>query len=138
MPVRPQHIRCDQVPHDEAELGHMGLSTESIGHALAFILQGIPALSPDATDFIRKRPRETRLAIAVALEAAAARHTLGSSRGVLDQLRWHVAHRNADLTWGFLTREWEFEDETTPHLDLLKTGCIDEVIDTAATCRAEL
>ena len=75
---------------------HMGLSTESIGDALAFILQGIPALSPDATDFIRKSPREARHAIAVALEAAAAQYAMGFSRGVPDQLRWYVARRNAD------------------------------------------
>ena len=74
----------------------MGLSTESIGDALGFILQGIPALSPDATDFIRKCPREARHAVAVALEAAAAQYAMGFSRGVPDQLRWYVARRNAD------------------------------------------
>ena len=75
---------------------HMGLLTDSIGDALGFILQGIPAQSPDATDFIRKCPREARHAVAVALEAAAAQYALGFSRSVPDQLRWYVARRNAD------------------------------------------
>lgn len=74
----------------------MGRSTESIGDALGLILQKIPALSPDATDFIRKCPREARHAVAVALEAAAAQYALGFSSGVPDQLRWYVARRNAD------------------------------------------
>lgn len=184
---------------------HMGLSTESIGDALAFILQGIPALSPDATDFIRKCPREARHAIAVALEAAAAQSAMGFSRGVPDQLRWYVARRNADdymlgvkraasrlevsratvyawidqkrllacrskphgltipasqilgprwvvpglgdiidivgnaeLAWGFLTEDWEFEDRAAPPLDLLKTGRREEVNDAAAKFHATL
>ena len=45
-----------------------GLTTETMG----FLKEGIPALSRSAREFVRHRPREARLAVAVALEAAAA------------------------------------------------------------------
>ena len=45
---------------------------------------------------------------------------------------------NAEQPWGFLTREWEFDDGAAPPLDLLKTGRSDEVIDAAAKFGATL
>ena len=45
---------------------------------------------------------------------------------------------NAELAWGFLTQEWEFEDGAAPPLDLLKTGHTDEVIRAASEFRAVL
>ena len=45
-----------------------GPTTESMG----FLEAGFPALSRNARNFVRHRPREARLAVAAALEAAAA------------------------------------------------------------------
>ena len=39
---------------------------------MEFLTEGFPALSRGARDFVRRRPRDARLAVAVALEAAAA------------------------------------------------------------------
>ncbi|MDE0395551.1 MAG: hypothetical protein OYK82_12325 [Gammaproteobacteria bacterium] len=60
--------------------------------------------------------------------------------------RWVVPHLgdvfdivgNAELAWGFLTREWEIEDRVAPPLDLLKTGRTDEVIRAASEFRVRL
>lgn len=40
--------------------------------AMEFLTEGFPALSRSARDFVRDRPQDARLAVAVALEAAAA------------------------------------------------------------------
>ena len=45
-----------------------GVTTETIG----FLKEGMPVLSQSAREFVRHHPREARLAVAVALEAAAA------------------------------------------------------------------
>ena len=51
---------------------HVERSTGSVVDEAGFELNGIPALSPDTMEFVRRHPSDARLAVAVALEAAAA------------------------------------------------------------------
>lgn len=50
----------------------MGSATEATKRTDGFRVEGLPGLSRNALDFLRQRPREARLAVAVALETAAA------------------------------------------------------------------
>ncbi len=50
----------------------MGRSTGSTKEAMGFLVEGFPVLSSSAREFVRDHPREARLAVVVALEAAAA------------------------------------------------------------------
>ena len=63
---------------------------------MGFLMEGIPALSRNAREFVRHRPREARLAVAVALEAAAAQFEVEDSggAGVPEKLRPFVVRRN--------------------------------------------
>ena len=56
---------------------------------MGFLVEGIPALSQSAKEFVLQRPREARLAVAVALETAAAQRETEDSRtaGVPERLR---------------------------------------------------
>ena len=173
-----------------------GLTVETMG----FLKEGIPALSRSAREFVRHRPREARLAVAVALEAAAAQceaEERGARVDVPDKLRPFIVQRagedivgvseaamrlevsrttvydwvdrntllawrstkrglsipaaqilgpgrvvagladvvdvigDPELAWEFLSQEWPFEDEVAAPLELLKAGCVDEVLDAA-------
>ena len=175
-------------------------STGSTGEAMKFLEEGLPALSRSAREFVHHRPREARLAVAVALETAAAqceaedsaaasvpeklrpfivRRTGGedilgvseaaarlevSRTTVYDWakrrtlLAWRSTKRglsipaaqilgpgrvvtgladvadvigDSELAWGFLTREWPFEDAVATPLELLKAGRVDEVLSAA-------
>ncbi len=46
---------------------------------MGLFTEGFPALSSMARDFVRRHPREARLAVAVALETAAAQHEAGDT-----------------------------------------------------------
>ena len=50
----------------------MAKSSGALGETMGFLEKGFPALSRSAREFIRHHPREARLAVTVALEAAAA------------------------------------------------------------------
>ena len=52
----------------------MAKANESTDGTMEFLTEGFPALSPGARDFVRRRPRDARLAVAVALETAAAQN----------------------------------------------------------------
>ena len=67
-----------------------GPAVEEIG----FLAEGFPALSRSAREFVRRRPRDARLAVAVALEAAAAQCEAEDSRGVPETLRPFIVGRN--------------------------------------------
>ena len=60
----------------------MAKSTRPAGEAMEFLAEGFPALSPNAKDFVRDRPREARLAVAVALETAAAQCEVEASGSI--------------------------------------------------------
>ena len=167
---------------------------------MGFLEQEFPALSRSAREFVRHRPRDARLAVAVALEAAAAQYEVEDSAaaGVPEKLRpfivlragggeilgvseaaarlevsrttvydwvgrntliaWRSTKRglsipaaqilgpgrvasgladivevigDPELAWGFLTREWPFEDAVATPLELLKAGRVDEVLGAA-------
>ena len=49
----------------------MGRAAESTTRAEGFRVEGLPGLSRSARDFLRQRPREARLVVTAALEAAA-------------------------------------------------------------------
>ena len=69
-----------------------GLTTETMG----FLKEGIPTLSRSARKFVRHRPRKARLAVAVALEAAAAQceaEERGSRADVPEGLRSFIVRR---------------------------------------------
>ena len=69
-----------------------GATTERMG----FLEEGIPALSRSAREFVRHHPREARLAVAVALEAAAAQREAearGARVGVPEKLRPFIVQR---------------------------------------------
>ena len=73
----------------------MPKSTGSAGDAMGFLVEGIPALSQSAKEFVLQRPREARLAVAVALETAAAQCEAenSSTAGVPETLRPFVVRR---------------------------------------------
>ena len=74
----------------------MAKSTGSTGEAMEFLVTGLPSLSRNARDFVRHRPREARLAVAVALEAAAAQSEAesgGSVPEMPEKLRPFVVRR---------------------------------------------
>lgn len=50
----------------------MGRAVEQLDRSGGFRVEGIPGLSRKAADFLRQRPREARMAVAAALETAAA------------------------------------------------------------------
>ncbi len=60
--------------------------------ALKFLVQECPALSSRTREFVRRRPGEARLAVAVALETAAAQYAVEDS--VPGKLRPFIVDRN--------------------------------------------
>lgn len=75
------------IMYSEREMGNrddMAKSTGSMTEAMGFLVKGFPILSSTARDFIRDHPREARLAVAVALEAAAAQCEVEESGAVVD------------------------------------------------------
>ena len=74
----------------------MANTTGSTTESMRFLETGFPALSRGARDFVRHRPREARLAVAAALEAAAAQceaEERKASAEVPDALRPFVVQR---------------------------------------------
>lgn len=67
-----------------------------------------------------------------------AMHILGPRWGVPRLKNVIDIMGNAELASGFFTRERQFEDGATLHLDVLTTGCTGDVIDAAGRCRAGL
>ena len=79
--------------------GTTGSTTETMG----FLEEGIPALSRSAREFVRHRPREARLAVAVALEAAAAQcesQERGPHADVPEGLRPFIVRREGNDVLG--------------------------------------
>ncbi len=63
---------------------------------MGFLVEGLPGLSSSARDFVRDHPREARLAVAVALETAAARCEAEESGAVVnvpEKLRPFIVRR---------------------------------------------
>ena len=50
----------------------MARANRSVNEVMGFLAKELPALSSGARDFLRRRPRDARMAVAIALEAAAA------------------------------------------------------------------
>ena len=79
----------------------MARSTGSTTSAMGFLAEGFPALSRGAREFVRHRPRDARLAVAAALEAAAAHCEAEERRtaeGVPEKLRpFIVRHAGEDI-----------------------------------------
>ena len=73
----------------------MPKSTGAAGDVVGFLVEGIPALSQSAREFVLQRPREARLAVVVALETAAVQCETedSSTAGVPEQLRRFVVRR---------------------------------------------
>ena len=70
---------------------------------MGFLTERPPSLSREAREFIRERPEEARMAVAVALEAAAAQSEAEAGRPVEEvpeQLRAFVAGRAAEEILG--------------------------------------
>ncbi len=70
---------------------------------MGFLTRRPPRLSSDARDFIREHPEEARMAVAVALETAAAQAEAGAGRPgeeVPEQLRPFVASRAGERILG--------------------------------------
>lgn len=77
----------------------MAKSNESTWEPVRFFVEGLPGLSNSAKDFVRDHPREARLAVAVALETAAARYEVEESGAAVDvpeKLRPFVVRRSGD------------------------------------------
>ena len=77
----------------------MAKASASADGALALLTEGIPALSRDARDFVRHHPRDARLAVTVALEAAATQcevESRGTAVGVPERLRPFVLPRGSN------------------------------------------
>ncbi len=75
----------------------MGRATESAKQTKGFRVEGLPGLSRSARDFLRRRPREARLAVTVALEAAAAQSEVrggDASTGIPERLAPFVVRRS--------------------------------------------
>ena len=62
----------------------MAKPNEKMGDASGFLEAGLPALSRSARAFVRHRPREARLAVIVALEAAAVQCEVDEAGAVPD------------------------------------------------------
>ncbi len=62
----------------------MANSKESVRESVGFLVEGLAGLSSSARDFVRYHPREARLAVAVALETAAARCDADDRGAVVD------------------------------------------------------
>ena len=74
----------------------MAKTTESTKEVMGFLAEGFPILSSDARIFVRNHPREARLAVVVALEAAAAHSGAvdsGTVGDVPEKLRPFIVHR---------------------------------------------
>lgn len=68
----------------------------TMNETMGFLEEGFPVLSPSARAFVRHRPREARLAVAVALETAAAQceaEEAGASPGMPATLRPFIVVR---------------------------------------------
>ena len=183
----------------------MSRAIEQPDRSGGFRVEGIPELSQKAADFLRRRPRKARMAVAAALETAAAQDAqpagkprrsssteipeklkpflvsrprspdmlgvaqaaerLGVSRSTVYNwvrkgtlLAWQRRGRgltipagqilgprrvvpglaevmdiigSARLTWVFLTQEWPLADDVAYPLEKLKSGQLQEVLDTA-------
>ena len=74
----------------------------STREAMGFLVEGIPVLSKGAREFVVQHPREARLAVAVALETAAAqREAHGGGLDVPERLRPFIVQRTGgDETLG--------------------------------------
>ena len=74
----------------------------STREAMGFLVEGIPVLSKGAREFVVQHPREARLAVAVALETAAAqREADGGGVDVPERLRPFIVQRTGgDETLG--------------------------------------
>ena len=57
----------------------MARADRSVSEVIRLLAQELPALSSGAKDFLRRRPRDARMAVAVALEAAAAQYNAEDS-----------------------------------------------------------
>ena len=68
------------------------------GDTMGFLVREFPSLSGNARSFVRNNPRETRVAIAAALEAVAAQQDLDGGTEVPEQLRPFVVRRSDDET----------------------------------------
>lgn len=69
----------------------------TMGETMGFLEEGLPALSRSAREFVRHRPREARLAVAAALEAAAAQceaEEAGAGADMPERLRPFVVRRD--------------------------------------------
>ena len=74
----------------------MSRATGATKETIGFLTEGMPALSRNAREFLRHHPREARLAVAVALEAAAAQCEAEARReraGVPEKLRPFIVQR---------------------------------------------
>lgn len=100
----------------------MARSTELTTETLGFLKEGIPALSRSAREFVRHRPREARLAVAVALEAAAAQceaEERGPHADVPEGLRPFIVRRSGSDILGV--------SEAAARLDVSRTTVYDWV-----------
>ena len=101
------------------------------GTMMGFLTENPPKLSSGARDFIRAYPNRARMAIAVALEAAAAQ-IVGAGRVVPGLADVVEAIGDPELAWAFLSQDWPFEDGVGQPLDRLNDGRIEEVVAAAA------
>ena len=62
----------------------MARASRAMTETMGLLEEGIPALSRSARDFVRHHPREARLAVAVALEAAAAQREVDARDARVD------------------------------------------------------
>ena len=74
----------------------MAKPSGTMGETMGFLEEGLPALSRSARAFVRHRPREARLAVTAALEAAAAQceaEEAGAGPDVPERLRQFIVRR---------------------------------------------
>ena len=93
--------KLDIVGNDAIVLGTSWLNdmAESSGTMMGFLLKRPPNLSSDARQFVREHPEEARVAVAVALETAAAQSGAESTRSTEDvpaRLRQFVVDRTGE------------------------------------------
>ena len=73
----------------------MAKSTGSVSGTMGFLAEGFPVLSSNARKFVRSHPREARMAVAVALETAAAQRDAEDVADVPERLRPFVVRRSS-------------------------------------------
>lgn len=91
------NVLCNRDAEDTSGTGvEMASSDGSAVGTMGLLLEEFPVLSGAARKFVRRHPREARVAVAAALEAVAAQQEVGDIPDVPERLRSFVVRQSTD------------------------------------------